>query len=711
MAALENIRKRGKLLAIVIGFALAAFILGDFINTGGGGSLPELADINGNKVDIADFQNRMNSHSEFSKFAVQMTSLNSEQTKAIQNEVWDMIVRENLLNESYDNNGINVSEKEVSALVLGEGGNYSQLIRQIPIFKNQKREFDPQTVATFFDSYMDNNPEAKRFGLYLESLIRENRKYEKYTSLISKGLNISSAEANMLYKERVHVIDFEYVVKKFDKLSDSTINVSPEEIKKYYEKHKQEYKQKHTRDIAYVTFDIIPSPEDIKVIEDEIGSLKKEFSEIEIDSAFSNIETYVKANSVTPFKTLHYKKGDLRNPEIDTLIYNSELGFTYGPYKENGYFKLIRLIEKIQLPDSVEARHILIQPNGQDIADMKRAKEIADSIKTLIDNGADFGELAKLHSVDKESGKKGGKLDKFTEGRMVKPFSDFCFYGNVGNIKAVESQYGIHITEILWQSEKIEKISVAIIDKQIIPGKNTVSKAYYTSGKFASENNTLKKFDAAIESNTAFAKRLVTELTPTTEIISGLEESRKIITWAFNEEREIGDVSDKAFQTGDRFVVPVLTEIKKEGIASLDNKKEEIIAEIRKIKKGEILAKEMKASSGNFDAIASAVGGEKGEAKNISFASSFIPKAGNAPIVIATALNSEKNKTSEPIIGKNAVYKIKVTSITGIDKIDNKMVENDKKSAEQRLKVRVNREAYEALKEDAEIEDNRHRFF
>ena len=62
------------------------------------------------------------------------------------------------------------------------------------------------------------------------------------------------------------------------------------------------------------------------------------------------------------------------------------VGGVYGPYLDGVNYSLAKLMVSQSIPDSVKARHILIRPQGQDEAAMKKAKDLADSLKTLVKN-------------------------------------------------------------------------------------------------------------------------------------------------------------------------------------------------------------------------------------------------------------------------------------------------------------------------------------
>ncbi len=710
MATLENIRKRGALIAVVIGFALFAFILGDLVNSGGNlfsGDQKEMAVIDGESVSIDEFQLIYKQWEEVYKIQTRKTSIDQETQKQLQEQVWEEILRKYIFSSRYENSGIDVSSLELAEMVRGQNIDADPSIRQL--FTDQQTGQYNSAAAIQFFSNIDQTPEYKVFGLYLENQMRENKKYAKYASLISKGINVTSFDAGALYKERVQLVDFKYIGKKYNTIVDSTIVVSDKEISDYYNEHKDEYEQEHTRDIAYVSFKIVPSQKDFDDAKAELEDYKADFSAINIDSTTSDIINYVIANSQTTFINKHLTQEEVK----DSSFFFAELGTVKGPILENGFYKIKRLIGRQEMPDSVEARHILIQPDGQKILDMAAATIIADSIKGLLENGDDFATLAIQHSADKGSATKGGDLGKFVEGSMVQAFNDACFNGKTNDLVIVESQYGIHIIEITWQSEYKTKVLIAILDKEVLPQKETMA-AFFTKARnfSAASKNSIEGFDAEIE-KAKLTKRVALDLTPSTEVIAGVENARQIITWAFKSETEQENVSE-AFQSGNNFVVAIVSQIKEEGIAPLDQIRDAIIAKVRLEKKGTILSKELKAaiaSNKNFKDAATKIKALNSIAKNINFSASRINNLGSEPAILGTAFSLAKDQISEPIIGLAGVYVIKVTSFTGVDDLSNVDLTNDKTNAQNRLQFRSNREIYNSVKNSVEVEDLRHKFF
>jgi len=695
MATLQRIRNAGPVIVIVIGLALVAFLLGD-VNKLFSRSDRNVAEINGIPVSIQEYQVRFKNYEEGMKMLTGKSSLDEQNQKYVKDQVWDKIVKNYSLSDTYDNLGLDVCDLELAKIVKGENiqSGLDPLTRQIFTDPNT-RQFNSQAAVNFF-SNANQSEEGLQVAKFLENEMRDNRKYTKYVSLISKGLNVTTFEAKELYKERVNVVDFEYTAKKYNSVPDSTISVTESDLKEYYDAHKNNYEQKESRDIAYVTLNVIPSEEDFHVAKKDIEYYKVEFGEVSVDTSINELIDYVNANSEIPFDEKHFSLEELG----DTSLFYASSDTVFGPVLENGSYVLKRVFDRVSVPDTAGARHILIQVDGQVIKDINRAEEIADSLKNLIKNGADFAQLAKDNSADQGSAEKGGDLDKFTEGRMVRDFSDACFKGNVGDLVIVKSQYGVHLIEITYQSKpKKEKVRIAKIVNEVRPGNNTIS-GYFARARDLSINseNNLEKFDELAEKE-HLTKKIATEITPETEIIAGVDNPDAVIRWIYKDETKKGSVSEP-FQDGDIFIVAAVTEVREEGTAPFEMVKEDVIAKVRKEKKGEMFAEEMQDIT-NFDKIA----------KNISFSSSRLNDDGIEYAVIATATQLEKDKISKPIIGENGVYVLKVTSKTGVETIEDKDVENDKMNAERRLYFTISRQIFDALKDAAEVQDDRAKFF
>ncbi len=717
MATLESIRKRGPLVAVIIGFSLLAFILGDFITQGNSifsGDRFRIAEINGNTINYQDYEMEINQTIETYKQNSGLQSITEADRERIREMVWENMIQKSLLDEQYKLLGITVSSDELFDLIQGK--NVDPMVSREPAFANEQTGvFDPSRVVYFYKNMdQDKSGQTKEYLLNLEKQVSSNRQIRKYLTLISKGLYIPKPIIETEFSQRNYLVDFDFVSKFYKDISDSSITYSKSDLEKYYKEHKNDYEQKNTRDISYVTFDVLASSKDTMNTVNWINKIVNEFKTAE------DIKQFISFNSDKPFDPKHYKKGEITNTEVDSFLFSNVAGVVYGPYFEEGSYKLAKLIESTDLPDTLEAKHILIAINGQSIPDIEKAKKVADSLKTVLASGGDFAIVAKDYSADKESLDNGGKLGWVVEGQQVnrmplKPYDELVGK-NLNELVLINKEYGVHIMMKIGEGPRNKKIQVGFLERKIVPSTETYQKTYAQASKFAGENRTLSKFEESI-SKQLLVKRTAPGLTENGTFISGLESPRQLIRWAYNAKK--GDVSE-VFELGNRYVIGALTSIKKEGIAPLEQVEEFVKAEVIKEKKAEIILKEMNAvNASNIEVLSQSLKTDIQEAKNISFSSFQIQGMGYEPAILATAVTSLKDKLSKPIKGENGVYAISVKIITpsmSTEKLD-LTVEKTRLLNELQSRVYPNPnygdmgQVLNSLKESAEIKDERSKFY
>ena len=118
MAAIGSIRKHSTFLVIVIGVALAAFVLGDFAKRRQRRNV-NVGKVNGEQITIMDFNNKVDQNIEATKQQQQKNNLDQNETFRLRNQTWDQMVREILMNDEFDELGIDVSADELTGLILG----------------------------------------------------------------------------------------------------------------------------------------------------------------------------------------------------------------------------------------------------------------------------------------------------------------------------------------------------------------------------------------------------------------------------------------------------------------------------------------------------------------------------------------------------------------------------------------------------------------
>lgn len=702
MATLEKIRKRGVLLTVAIGLGLFGFIFMDFFNSGGSrNSQFEIAEIAGKSIPLQQYQRELNDIIEINKFSSGKSTLDEATVQRIRTQTWNQMVRNYVMVDEYDELGIDVSSQELWDMVQGE--NIHPIIQNL--FTNPETgELNTMAVIRFLKTYdQDPTGQQKAYWLFVEDQMINERMFTKYSNLISKGLYTTTAEAKAEVNNINKKVDFDFVIQNINTIPDSLIAYNTSDLKAYYNEHQNEYKQEASRSIEYITFDVVPSEEDKKATQEWINDIKEDFANTKDDADFVNL------NSDFSFDDFYLKKDEL--PEtLQDEMFNAEEGYIYGPYFENDAYLLAKLSDVAYVPDSVKARHILLQPTQNQNSNQIFA--LADSLVNLLENGANFAALSDQYSADKAANEKGGDLGWFRANEMIKAFSDTAFNAKVGEYKMVATQYGLHIVQTIQKSAKEKKVKVAIIGRKLEPSSNTYQQTYAKASKFAGNNHTYEEFLQAINEE-GYAKKLASDIKEFDQQLAGLENPREFIRSIYTTEKHeiIKTENNPIFELGSRFVIGFVTDIKEEGIAPFEQVKTQLAVQVKKQKKAEYLASkfnEALAETNDLESLADKLNTEVYEATDITFRSYSVPNAGIEPKMVAVATSVNAEEVAGPVQGANNVFVLKVTSITTDEALNAEM---QQAQTMMQYQNRANYEAFEALKEEANIVDKRAKFY
>ncbi|HBE42139.1 MAG TPA: peptidylprolyl isomerase, partial [Bacteroidales bacterium] len=393
------------------------------------------------------------------------------------------------------------------------------------------------------------------------------------------------------------------------------------------------------------------------------------------------------------------------------FVRNENTSEIFGPYQEDGSFRIAKLIEAADRPDSVHARHILLAPNQ--MRTLAQTKTAADSLIRLIKSGSKFEVLAMTNSDDQGSAQIGGDLGWFREGMMVTPFNNACFTAKKGEIVTAETNFGIHIIEVLERSKNTRKYNIGVVDRKIIPSSTTNQAVYSEASQFAGTNNTYNKFNSAVAER-GLNKLMANDVSPRQKTLPGLENPRNLIISLFSaKEGEIvlDNNQQAVFEIGDNYVVAFCTRVQEEGIAPVSAVENEIRYSLIRDKKAEIISEEFRKNKQEgttlYD-IASSMGLNVQEATDINFRSYSVPGIGTEPALVAAASAARQGIVSGPVKGNNGVFMFYVNSVTTSEGQDLSQIQDNLMAS---FQMRGGYEAYEALRKGAQIVDKRYRFY
>ena len=663
MASLQRIRNHGALLIAIVGLAMLAFILGDFLNSGSSffnRSRENVGVIEGQKIHYTEYEAAKEQLTEVYKIETGRSDFDEDLSAQIRNQVWNNFVTDYILRAQAKEIGMDITTDELTELCIGE--NPHQLIRGRRVFFDETGQFNRESVKNLLQAINEdedgdnaNLKQVKTYWLFWENAVRMSYMQEKYTNLMQHLLKANSLDAEYAYNARINGVSAEYVSQPYYAVADSLVSVKESDIKKLYNKHKALYKQTPNRAIEYVVFDIVPSEDDFKAAQTLLENLQEEFRTAEDVSLVVNTNSdimydgrdYSAETVPAQFKDFAFGKGAKTGNCTEILF-------------ENNTYAMARIMQAgYSLPDSVE-------------------------LKAIVEDGEDQ------------------ELGWFRASDLPKNIAEPAFAGKRGTRFTVAQGMGEQTYEILDISAATPKVKLAILAREVTPSSKTYSIIYNQAKQFIVANSTAEALEeSAKEAGLAVIPQY--NLTATTDKVGQLKSSRPIVRWAF--EAKEGRVSD-VFECGQQFVVAALKEVNDGEYRPLEAVRAELTYEATNNAKAEYIKNELKGVE-TLEAAAEKLNQPIQTVDRVSLADSRFGNAGMENSVIGKALALGENKLSEPIQGNMGVYVIRTGGALNLDEEFNADTEKAQ------LATRYTYLPYQAIQlaeDKAEIKDNRANF-
>lgn len=689
MAVLNSIRKRGVFLILIIALALFSFILSDIINKGSSAASVQnvVATVNGTEILREEFMTQVDEYQR-------NLGPNAAPSQAM-NLVWDRQLKAVLYDQQVKALGVTISEEQLNDQLR-------MTLANNPTFQDENGVYSDARLLEYMSAIQNNAQARQQWDTFLKG-VRESLGQSTYANLVASGMEVTMADGEQLYRFENDKIDIEYMQVPYSSIPDEDVVVSENEIKAYIKENAKDFEVEPMVDLEYVIFEESASQQDIDVQKEDMSALIEEFETAE-DVAF-----FVNDNSDENFTDQWVRKDAMAQILRDSLLALPQ-GSVYGPYRDGGNFKLSQVVATMQMPDSVEARHILI-PVGLSRADSItrspiEARAFADSLYGVLKkNRRKFTSFVEAYSSDAGSVEKGGHYDYFGYNTMVAPFRDFCFEGRTGDLGVVESQFGVHIIEIEGQKNKSTAYKIATIAREIEPSEATLSLVFSESAKF--EEAARSEGFAVAADQKGLTPRPVNRIGELDANIPGIGNNRSIINWAFQEDVSVGDV--KRFSLNESYVVALVTRKSTEkALMSVAEASATVTPILRKQKKAQIIRQGLSGST--LQELATSQNVTVKTASALTRATPTIAGAGTEPVVVGAAFGVGAQGTTELIDGETGVFKVRVLSEQPAIDLDNyASYVNQIKSG---LAVNaINTRIFNALKDIADIEDNRADFY
>ena len=657
MASLQRIRNHGALLIAIVGLAMLAFILGDFLNSGSSffnRSRENVGVIEGQKIHYTEYEAAKDQLTEVYKIESGRSDFDEDTYAQIRNQVWNMMMMDYTLRAQAKEIGMDVTVDELSELCIGE--NPHQILRSRRAFMDENGQFNRDAVKNLIAAINDGSEEAaqnanlqqaKTYWLYWEKAVRISYMQEKYTALLQHLLKANSLDAEFAFDSRQKGVSAEYAMQPYYTVADSLVKVSEGDIKKLYNQKKEQFKQTPNRAIKYVAFNIVPSEDDFKAAETLMNNLQEEFKTTEDIALVVNTNSdimydgrdYSEESVPAQFKEFAFAK-DAKAGDCTEILF------------ENNTYSMARIMKAgYSLPDSVELKAIVEGSDDQELGWFK-----ADQLPKNIAEPA-------------LNGKRG---DKFT------------------------------VAQGMGEQTPTPKVKLAILAREVTPSSKTYSIIYNNAKQFIVTNNNAEAMEkAAQEAGMAVIPQY--NLTATTDKVGQLKGSRTIVRWAFDAKE--GAVSD-VFECGDQFIVAALTEVNDGEYRSLDAVRAELTFEATNNAKAAYIKKQLKGAE-TLEAAAQIMNQPVQHIERVSLADSRFGNAGMEPAVIGKTIALGENALSEPIQGNMAVFVVKTGAANNA--ADELNTEVEKAQLESRYAY-LPYQAIQLVEDKAEVTDNRANF-
>lgn len=705
MAIIGNIRKHSGLVVIIVGVAIAAFVIGDFSKKSGTGA-NDIGTVNGESIPYTEFNSKVEKNLEIQKENSGSDKITDQETYQLRQSTWTATVKELLMGEEYEELGLTVSPEELFDQVQGKQPH--RFILQY--FKDPATgQYNPSVVLNYLKNLDKMEPKAKNQWLQFEKAIKDDRQETKFNNLITKGYYVPRAFLKKDFLNQSKALTVLSVAPATTAISDSSIKLTDADYQKFYDKNKiYFFMEEASRDLDYVLFEVVPSDIDRKKTAEDVALLYRDF-QTSLDAM-----TFTNANSDVKADTMYVKKGTFP-AQLDTLLFAAKPGAVFPPFEFNNAWYMARLIDMQQRPDSMKGSQILLAFAGTGNENIKRTKEEAkakiDSLMAVLKKSPQsFAEAAKKYSDYPTAKEDGGDLKWFQDGNPnFDPFFKTGLELKPNEMKVVETRIGYSLFMLVEKSAPVTKVKAAVVTRAIVPSNQTYQDTYMKASTFAGQNKTQDAFEKSATAK-GLQKRSAPNVREMDSYVMGLPSAREMVRWAYAETTKIGEVSPVFDLTG-KYGIAILKTVTPKGQQELNDIKARIEPSVKNMKKVDIMVEKMQkelATTKDITALAAKLS-TKLDTSMVTFSGANRSNIGREPEVVGKLFTFKKGELQGPLTGNYGAYFVYVSDITEAPAKDDFSYE--KMMQMQQFSQRASGSMYSALEKTAKITDYRLKFY
>ena len=576
MAVMSSLRDKTHIILYTLLAAFLALIVFEWgMNFSGfTGKTNQAGKINGKAIPFAQYDEVYKEYTENYRRNNPGAELTSETELGLQEQAWNTIVDQTLLEEQFVKFGIGLQDQEVVEAL--DSPNPPLVIRQ--------NFSDPATGAVDRKKLESarRDPQNKQLWLQVEQIVRRELKINKLIRALQTLDHVTDREISDIVARQFSRFSASFIPVPLSFAgTDSSFPVKEEEIKKYFDDHKELFKQVPSRKADFVFFPLTPSSKDSLAVRKELETIRTEFA------GPVNDADYVKVQSDRPTGiNVTYSRADFSASAGESVFSSANLkaGTVIGPIADRGEYRVIKVKQLSSLAQPIaRASHILLRFNPASREDVQKVRELTMLISKQLQAGVPFEELAKKYSADTQSAVNGGDVGWFSKDRMVPQFSAAVFSARPGAIVGpVQTQFGLHIIKVtafdqaaLVCSEIVRKIRPS---SETIDSGRRLAMAFQQSAKEKGFDKSAASSRLTVNKTAEFGKHMP---------VQPIGYNEKVTAFAFKASE--GDMSD-VLETEKGFFVLRLTGKNDTGYHLLDKElKSRINAELVREKKGAVV--------------------------------------------------------------------------------------------------------------------------
>lgn len=642
MATLEKIRSKSVLLLVIIGIALLAFIVGDFLTSGRTlfGNPTTVAKVDGRSIDINDYSRRL----EQANSQLQQQDRKVDPA-VLRQQVLSQMITEQLVQDEMEALGLKVSADELTDIMLGENSYYvDAYVRQTYGLEGASQLYD---IAYNPAKYGINAQDAAQYQALwneMEHQFEQMLLQQKLTTLFNGAITANDLDAKAAYDENASTSRIAYVKKDYSTVEDGSVETTDRDLNDWWARHKEMYRvHEQQRSITYIAMPILPSNADLTAGSSRAELAYEALAEQPGLEGMDEFVDFIVTRQSTPIS-------GVSDRQVRNFLDSAKVG-SAAMVKKVGYdYTLAKLLDRSTQVDSVNVDFAAITGTSEDINAMIDSLNAGTKTWASLDSASNVQAAQAdqwISLTDPAMATLRAELDGVTTGRYFTPDTAIT--------------QGARIIRINERKSPVQVLDYAVVTYTIEPSRATINGLETALRTYAAENNTPETFYA----NAAAAGFTATpwQVSASVPQINNMPDTHGAVQWAM--EAKKGQISPVfGDETTGNFIAVCVNDIYDNFVPARDMMIESgIRAQVLNEKKGDMLAEQFAGKADNLAGYAELMGVSV-DTTNVTFGQPVIAGIGyNDGAVMGATAALAPGQLSDVLKGNSAVVVLQVLDV------------------------------------------------